>query len=369
MSELQLSLLGIGVFVVLAVWGYGWWQQRQYRRRFGEVFEKKREEPQNPPSQPETAPETVLPFTDRAAEDETVEEAVEDVVNSLDEDAVRISTTDEGCALVVDDSDYITLIHPENPVGVSGLTPLWQQRFDFGKPVNACGLNAATSMWERVIPESPQMYTSFKLSLQLVDRTGAISETRLTKFRELIQRIATEMSAEAECPEVTAAARHAIALDAVCAEVDQIIGLNVVPRSDKPLLGAEIVYVASQNGFTLQADGSFQFVDGRGVTLYKLSNLDNVPFQHHLLNQMSFSGLTLLLEVPRVERPVERFNEMLELARAMATSLRATVVDDRRKPLGEDGIAIIREQVTAIEQSMLLHQITPGSHQALRLFS
>jgi FtsZ-interacting cell division protein ZipA len=367
MSELQISLLGIGVFVVLAVWGYGWWQQRQYRRRFGEVFDRKREDAL------QQAPAAVIHETPTEAEvaeiEAAAEEAVEEVVSTLDEEAVHNSITDEGCALVEDNSDYVTYIHPLTPQGVSALAPLWQQRFDFGKPVNACGLNATTSMWERVIPESSLFYSSYKISLQLVDRTGAVSETRLAKFRELIQRIATEMSAEAECPDVPAAARHAIALDAVCAEVDQIIGLNLVPRSDRQLLGAEIVYVASQNGFTLEADGSFQFLNRHGVTQFKLSNLDNVPFQHHLLNQMSFSGLTLLLEVPRVENPVERFDEMLEMARVIASGLRATVVDDRRKPLGDDGIAMIREQVRGIEQTMLAHHLVAGSQQALRLFS
>lgn len=363
MSELQISLLGIGVFVVLAVWAYGWWQQRQYRRRFGEVFEKKRDDVLQP-----SVPQEVK--SSGATKNETSPEvAVEDAVQALAAEPVRNSATDDGCALVDASSDYVTLIYPGTPIGVNALAPLWQQRFDFGKPINACGLNSSSSMWERVIPDSPLLYDSFKISLQLVDRTGSISETRIAAFGELIQRIAADMSAEAECPDVADAAKRAIALDAVCAEVDQIIGLNLVPRSDRQLLGAEIVYVASQNGFTLQADGAFQFVDGRGLTQFSLSNLDNVPFQHHLLNQMSFSGLTLLLEVPRVENPVERFDEMLEMAKVIAASLRANVVDDRRKPLGDEGVAIIREQVVAIEQTMLAQQLIPGSSQALRLFA
>ncbi len=363
MSELQISLLGIGIFVVLAVWTYGWWQQRQYRRRFGEVFEKKRDDVLQP-----NAPQE----QDRSGESQsetTPEVTVEEVVQALADEPVRNSAANEGCALVDASSDYVTLIYPGTPIGVSALAPLWQQRFDFGKPVNVCGLNSSSGQWERVIPESPLLYDSLKLSLQLVDRTGSISETRIAAFRELIQKIAADMSAEAECPDVAEAAKRAIALDAVCAEVDQIIGLNLVPRSDRQLLGAEIVYVASQNGFTLQADGAFQFLDGRGLTQFSLSNLDNVPFQHHLLNQMSFSGLTLLLEVPRVEKPVGRFGEMLEVAKVIAASLRANVVDDRRKQLGDEGIAIIREQVVAIEQTMLGQQIIPGSSQALRLFA
>ncbi len=38
MSELQISLLAIGIVAVLAVYGYSAWQQREYRRRFGATF-------------------------------------------------------------------------------------------------------------------------------------------------------------------------------------------------------------------------------------------------------------------------------------------------------------------------------------------
>ena len=38
MSELQKALLIIGLGVIVAVYVYGWWQQRSYRRKFGTAF-------------------------------------------------------------------------------------------------------------------------------------------------------------------------------------------------------------------------------------------------------------------------------------------------------------------------------------------
>src|SRR4030067_499854 len=38
MSELQIALLSIGLVAIVAVYGFGWWQQRLYRRRFGAAF-------------------------------------------------------------------------------------------------------------------------------------------------------------------------------------------------------------------------------------------------------------------------------------------------------------------------------------------
>src|SRR4030067_3776641 len=38
MSELQAALLAIGFGVIVAVYAFGWWQQRKYGRRFGATF-------------------------------------------------------------------------------------------------------------------------------------------------------------------------------------------------------------------------------------------------------------------------------------------------------------------------------------------
>jgi hypothetical protein len=38
MSELQISLLAIGLGVIIAVYMFGWWQQRRYRSKFSAAF-------------------------------------------------------------------------------------------------------------------------------------------------------------------------------------------------------------------------------------------------------------------------------------------------------------------------------------------
>jgi len=100
-----------------------------------------------------------------------------------------------------------------------------------------------------------------------------------------------------------------------------------------------------------------------------LSASDGSPFQHHTLNQSRVDSLTLLLDIPRVDEPVRRFDEMVELARELAKALRTTMADDQRVALSDGAIAQIRAQVAATEDLMLVGHITPGSAQALRLFS
>ena len=212
-------------------------------------------------------------------------------------------------------------------------------------------------------------YSAFKLALQLADRSGAVSEVRLSDFRGLARMLAAQIQAEVEMPEVAVASARAVKLDAFCAEVDHMIGLNIVPAGERSFPGAELARVAALHGMILQADGAFHLLDAQGHTLFTLCNQDNAPFQHHTLEQMWITGLTLLLDVPRVEHPTQRFDEMAVFARQLAMDLHAAVVDDHQVALGEPGIALIHDQVDAIEKHMLSGNVIPGSAQARRLFS
>jgi FtsZ-interacting cell division protein ZipA len=170
-------------------------------------------------------------------------------------------------------------------------------------------------------------------------------------------------------PDVAATCERALLLDSFCAEVDQMIGLNILPGGERTIAGGEVARVAEQYGMALQADGAFHLPDAQGHTVFSLGNFENSPFQHHTLSQLWVNGLTLLLDVPRVAQPTQRFDEMVALAQQLASSLRAVVVDDHRVTLGEAGIVQIREQIATLENRMLSGKVIPGSAQARRLFS
>jgi FtsZ-interacting cell division protein ZipA len=367
MSELQISLLLIGIAVVLVVYGYSWQQQRRYRRKFGAAFRTGHEDALYRLDAEKTVDE-LLAEPVAEVPDEEAEHALSPSAPVFVE-MLRGQGTDGVCALLEPATDYIAVLTFDVPAGADSLTPLWQKRFDFGKSVHACGLNAATGAWEKVIPESHLFYAAFKLTLQLADRSGAVGEVRLSDFRDLARDIAAQLDGKAELPDVAAAAARAQELDGFCAEVDQMIGLNILPSGERTFSGDEVAAVAAQHGMALQADGAFHLADAHGHTVFSLGNYEDVPFQHHTIGQMWVNGLTLLLDVPRVEQPTQRFDEMAVLARQLAMDLRAAVVDDHRVALGEPGFAQIREQIAAIENRMLFGKVVPGSAQARRLFS
>ena len=358
MSELQISLIGIGAAVILAVYVYSVWQQRKYRRKFGAAFKPHHED--------------ALYRTDSAESPAKLPESGNDageMEQALSDETGRAGSTDELCSLLDAATDYIVVLSSNTPMHVGMLAPLWQQRFDFGKNVNICGLNAATGTMERVVAESMQSYSEFHLALQLADRGGAVSESRIRSFHDLAREMAKSADADAAMPGVEETASLAQQLDAFCAEVDQMIGLNILPGGTRMLAGPEISMVADMHGLALQADGTFHLLDDQGHTLVTLANIDNEPFQHLTIKQMQFNGLSLMLDVPRVEDPLQCFDDMATLAYEIAQELRASVVDDKHVALSENAIAVIRGQVAAIENRMLEYPIVPGSAQARRLFS
>ena len=353
MSELQISLLVIGVIVVMAVYGYGAWQQRRYRSRFGAAFKTRHGD---------ALYQGALPEVSGDLHDEDIE-------SMLPGEVYPLGLLDEPCKTMDPETDFIAVMFAVSPLSAGVLAPLWQRRFDFGKNVYVCGVSNSGGSWEKVVAESPLLYETFRIVLQLADRNGAVSETRLDAFRDLLRDIAEAIPAEVNFPDVAEAAACAQRLDEFCAEVDQMIGLNILPGGEHLLRGDDIARVAARCGMALQADGAFHLLDAHGRTLFSLSNFDNTPFQHHDLDDMPVIGLSLQMDVPRVEHPVRRFDEMVVLARVLGADLRADVVDDYRVALSDAAIAMIRTQVVNIEKRMLAYPIVPGSAQARRLFS
>ncbi|GAB1231965.1 cell division protein ZipA C-terminal FtsZ-binding domain-containing protein [Ferrigenium sp. UT5] len=343
MSEFQSSLLIIALVVVAAVWAYGWWQQWRYRRTLNRI---------EPP-----------PVAAGAAAQEHGAAPAPEREHFIGAGAPA------PCTLLDEQTDYIVSMTPKFPLNAQALARVWERRFDFGKTLRACGCNAANGTWERIIPESAPAYSELRIGLQLVDRDGAISATRLAEFRELMGEIGRKEDADMVLPLADDAMERARELDAFCAEVDQMIGLNLVCGADRPLFASDVAGVVQPMGMSLQADGTFHLFAPDGATLFTLGVSDGTPFQHHTLDQMRVTSLTLVLDIPRVSDAARRFDEMTLFAMELATALRATLVDDQQVLLGKGALEQIRIRVASVEQRMVQGGIAPGSAQAMRLFA
>lgn len=373
MSELQKALLAIGLGVIVAVYVYGWWQQRRYRRKFGAAFKSSHADAlyllsdTDQSARMQRPAMTGMPGLGGVMDEPVI--AAADIADARGVGSAAGNFQDDACSLLNARSDFIVELQLAEPSPAAVLDGLWQRKFDFRKPVQVCGLALGEKKWERAIAESQVLYVRFRIALQLVDRSGAISEAKLADFRDLILGIARHIKADTTVPDIHETFHQATELDSLCAEVDQMVGVNLVSPAGRSLAGARVAQAAALLGMTLEADGAFHLLDAQGHSLFGLTNQDSQPFQHLTLQTASTPGITLLLDVPRVENPGNQFDRMMEAARALSRELQVNLVDDHGATLSDNGLALIRTRITEVEKKMRAWGLEPGSAQARRLFS
>lgn len=375
MSELQAALLAIGVGVMLVVYLYGWWQQRRLSRKFGTAFRASHadalyQDAAGAPARAATATEAVEHTIFEEHDPIRLDDAAETAGEEVRAEVVPPTTLlDESCSLLNERSDYIIEMQLREPANGAALGSFWQRKFDFGKPLQVCGLTLNGQRWERVIADGPTLYVKLRIALQLVDRGGVISATKLADFRDLVCVAAKQIQAEVETPDIQACHARAVELDALCAEVDRMVGINLVPSGDRQLLASRIAQAAALQDMRLESDGAFHLLNAQGLSLFSLTNQDTSPFQHHTLATATSAGITLLLDVPRVEEPARQFDLMTRVAHELEKELQLNMVDDHRVVLSPSGLDLIRAQIADVEAQMCDNDILPGSAQARRLFS
>jgi FtsZ-interacting cell division protein ZipA len=374
MSDLQMALLVIGLAAIVAIYAFGWWQQKVYhRRKFGEAFKGSTHADALYQGTYDKVAERVPQKNPGDITSRTGSRPVVRVVKPAEPvdvaESVDPSEPDEACAVLNERSDFIVELTLREPSPASALNGLWQRKFDFGKTVQVCGLSLTSQRWERVIAESQTLYTHFKVALQLVDRNGLISSTKLADFRDLVSGAAVYIKAQAEVPDIQQTMHYALELDAFCVVVDQMVGINLMPAGERLLQGTHIAQAARLHGMSLETDGAFHLLNAQGHSLFSLINRDTKVFQRDTLEQFNTAGMTLLLDVPRVENPALQFDKMLFVARELAKTLQVNLVDDRRVQLTEAGLLRIRAKISEVEAKMCEQGIIPGSAQARRLFS
>ena len=102
--------------------------------------------------------------------------------------------------------------------------------------------------------------------------------------------------------------------------------------------------------------------------LCRLQNYKQEPFTVENLRLLTTPGVVLLIDVPRVVDPVRVFDQTRLLAKRLAQTLEAVLVDDNRRPLDDAALSAIRGQVQATVAALRAANIEPGGTRALRLF-
>ena len=226
--------------------------------------------------------------------------------------------------------DYVVALRV--PVGLPAASALeaWkpiEQRF--GRRVLLAGSDG--SGWRPVAAGELRSLSSLRAGLQMVSRSGVVSDAELIEFRTEVETLASRARAECSAPEMRQALEGARELDRLCADLDIQVALHVS--------GASLEAIPADER---EAPSAVSEGDGR---------------------------VTFLLDVPRTADPFRAYERMARAALALAGRLGTGVVDDRGQRLDERSLAAIGAQLDAVRAKLSGHGMEPGSVLALRLFS
>jgi len=348
MSELQLGLLGIGVLVVVGVLVFNKLQEARLKRQSQEAFGSRHDD--------------VL-LGGKSAGARRPGGSTERIEPTLSEAPGEIAA---GSGMLDPGIDFIATLETQAAAGEAISTAIVESSAHPAKAVSWEGYNRQTASWEPLAAAGE--YQMLRAGLQLADRKGAASQQDLSDFGDLIQGVAKAIGASCTLPEPAVALERAQKLDALCADVDVQIGLNLIARGTA-FPGTRIRAFAEAQGLALENDGRFRRRDESGLELYSLSNMEAPAFSAEAIKALSTKGLTLLFDVARVPGGIFTFDRYVEFARALAEALSAGIVDDNRQPLDQAALGKIRDQLQALYASMEQQGIPAGSPLALRLFA
>lgn len=221
------------------------------------------------------------------------------------------------------------------------------------------GLNAdvdAAEDWEELRPEGS--YSELQLAIQLASRRGPIGVLELSDFCSRAQALADTLGCQIDMPSVNTMLESAKELDAMAAESDIQLSINVL--FDEPCPWANFDALMRQRGFKLSRNGRFYEFSSNEAIIFVSAEIDpNQPVKQ----------VTLLLEVPLVEAQERAFERMLGEGVELAQVAHGRLVDDNGINLTEAAVISIRQHLDGLYANLDKSGVPAGSSTASRLFS
>ena len=370
MTDLQASLIGIGVAIVVGVIAYNKWQEYRAKKHVERAFSDPVDDVLMKTGSTEAGAQRHEPVLDGFAAAEGKKEPglgetglpQDDNPEANISDSAGFSEKDE---LPVDELiDCEIQLSLEEPARSEKLLPQLQTlRYTGNKPVHFVGLvedEHGQKNWKPVVPG--ETYIQLKAGVQLANRTSALNEIEFSELLMRLRQVADAIGAEPEIPEMAEVTEKAKQLFQFVADHDAKLGISI--RSNgAPWQVATLNAALEKQGFESKLDGLFVMKDrDNGLTLFTLST-------NELPASEIATRLTLLLDVPCVAPEKDGFAQMIQCARALCVRLDGSLIDDGNQLLNDAFLEEISGQVKDFYQEMHASSIPAGSVRALRLFS
>lgn len=270
--------------------------------------------------------------------------------------------------------DWVGLIDAPLGVMLVELEDMQAEVRTFPQHATLWAQNSATFEWQDVLAlDAAAMQTQtpasqVACSLQLADRGGPVDIETLKRFQKSMETLARALGLTVIWQGGYEPASQAQAIDAFCIEVDKAVEFHVLANQGM-FHATKLRGLAEACGMQLSAEGRFELFNADGQLVFSVRNYEGKPFSADMLKSAVMTGVTFQLDIPTTPDSLQVFDQMVEIARHLATSLNASLIDVNRKAIGDPQLDKIRQQLKNISNSMASQGIIPGSRHAQRLFS
>ena len=313
MSDLLIILIVLGIFIVLGVLVFNWWQERKFHERISKDFkasqrdvliedfqvntettkrdkvkvaEREKLEPSiagfdqveethsafvskedfSPRHQFEAHASLSEPVAE-SMQEEIVSEMVNEIVHEPSTNTSEPVITDkpESSSMVMDEVtlpkdlhsqvDLIALLYASSPISQNKVVGIEQQFKELTERTFAYGLTTTNDWIEIRLSKPNQAFTQLAYSLQLADRGGAVSRGTLNRFQHMVETIGLNLSAHVEWQGAGDPLGRAVALDQFCIEVDKTVGFHLLANEGASFHATKLRGLVEAQGLVLADDG------------------------------------------------------------------------------------------------------------------
>jgi hypothetical protein len=364
MSDLQLGLIALGAVIVALVLIHNVVQERRASGRAEKAFGERppdtlfdgaggRREP-TLGALPESTLATKAPPFDQTMPPSGSITAGSEELEALGGPAAEVSSR----------IDTVAVILADDPIMSEQLQPLLEALQTHPTPTHVEGI--VDEQWHPVDTSPRRSWRELRVGLQLASRKGPVPEEEIERFNRAIADFAGAVNAVSQREAPATAAARARELDRLCADTDIEVAVNVVGQYGATFAIARVKAFALEHGLAETASGELVRYASDGQPAFAIRRLDD-PSSKPAATYCT--GLTFTLDLPQVADAPGVLAEMVKLAETFASALGGQLVDDKRKPLTENGLASIRRSLERILHEMESRGIPAGSSLARRLYS
>ena len=355
MSDVQLTLLFLGFFVILIMLIHNWIQLRKHNKKKNKPnnsFKKKEITDENDPLFNRANPifereRELSPLLEGYASEQLIRENLPSGIFREIEAVASITTKEiqSGTkSILVDELHKI----PDARIYVRNEDEIWATGEALDETIR---------------------FNQILIVLLLTSRKGVKNDLEIKSFQSLVANIKSNVDGSLFWLANQDIAEEAIELSKFRIEVDQSLFLKVIPKSDSSFqIGALLEFfedpkvVSNSNGAhelrnsTSETDSICQLLSLSG------KNLDINP-------DTFLQGILFKMDIPNTKNITYSFNEMIKLIDLCKKNLNGVLVDVKSNELDEDKVSNIYTSLKTIEDKMIKKNIMPGSDIAKKLFS